>query len=85
MEGMAAGTPIIARQGESGAELIEEYRTGFLYRPEEGVSSFAVKVIAVRRDETRYQVLSGKCRKTATDEFSPPRFGERLIELYKAV
>ncbi len=82
LEGMAAGTPIIAREGEGGAELIEEYGTGFLYRPGEGIRPLCQQVIALRRDHTRYQALSDRCRKIALDEFSLARFGERLIELY---
>lgn len=85
MEGMAAGPPIIAWEREGGAELIEEYGTGFLYKPEESVSNIAGKVIAHRLDGTRYQALSGSCRKIAVDEFSLLRFGERLVEVCQTV
>lgn len=82
MEGMAAGTPIIVREGEGGAELIEEYGTGFFYRPDEGIQTLTEKVAALRRDTVRYLTLSEKSRKIATEEFSPTRFGERLTGLY---
>jgi glycosyltransferase involved in cell wall biosynthesis len=82
MEGMAAGTPIVAREGEGGAELIEEYGTGFLYRPEQGVEALVDQIVALRRDEGRYQALSRQCRKIASDDFSMKRFGEKLMDVY---
>lgn len=82
MEGMAAGTPIIAREGEGGAELIEEYNTGFLYRPSKGAGIVAEKLVALRRDEKRFVELSLRCRRIAAEQFSMQRFGERLVELY---
>lgn len=82
MEGMAAGTPVIAREGEGGAELIEEYGTGFLYRPEAGVSALADQVVALLRDPAQYRALSDRCKKTAEDEFSLSRFGEKLTHVY---
>jgi glycosyltransferase involved in cell wall biosynthesis len=85
MEGMAAGTPIIAREGEGGAELIEKYGTGFLYRPEAGVSALAEQVVALRRDSAQYRALSDRCRKIAHDEFSLSMFGRRLVEVYQNV
>jgi glycosyltransferase involved in cell wall biosynthesis len=85
MEGMSAGTPIIAREGEGGAELIDAYGTGFLYRPAEGVNPLVDQIVALRRDEKRYQALSRQCRKIAADDFSMRRFGEKLMEVYDAV
>ena len=85
MEGMAAGTPIVARAGEGGAELIDEYGTGFLYRPEAGVSGLVDQLIALRHDEPRFSALSEKCRKIAAEAFSIERFGEKLLELYQSV
>jgi glycosyltransferase involved in cell wall biosynthesis len=85
LEGMAAGTPIIARDGEGGAELIKEYEAGFLFRPEEGIRPLGQQVISLHRDNVRYGALSDRCRKIALDEFSLTRFGERLMELDSAV
>jgi glycosyltransferase involved in cell wall biosynthesis len=82
MEGMAAGTPIIAREDEGGAELIEEYGTGFLYKPEAGVPSLADQVVGLLRDQARYRALSERCKKIAEEEFSLARFGQRLTQLY---
>jgi len=82
MEGMAAGTPIIAREGEGGAELVDEYGSGFLYRPEEGVDILAEELLRLHRDPVRYQALSDACKKTAEEEFTLSRFGERLVALY---
>src|SRR5208283_5435710 len=83
MEGMVAGTPIIAREGEGGAELIEEYQTGFIYSPHEDINALAGKIVAVRRDEAQWQALSIKCKKIATDEFSMESFGDKLMEIYR--
>lgn len=85
MEGMAAGTPIIAREGEGGAELIEEYGTGFLYKPSEGVASLAEQVVALRRDRSAFRSLSERCKKIAKEEFSLSRFGEKLTKVYSEV
>lgn len=85
LEGMAAGTPIVAREGEGGAELIEEYGTGFLYRPAEGVSNLAENILTLWHDRTRYNQLSDKCRNIARNDFSMERFGERLVGLYHSI
>ncbi len=85
MEGMAAGTPIIARHGEGGAELIDEYRTGFLYHPGEALSVLAGKMVSLKRDNDRFQHVSNQCRKIAEDEFSLARFGQKLEMLYQKV
>ena len=82
MEGMAAGTPIVAREHEGGAELIEEYGTGFVYKPDIGVSRIADELIALKRDIPQYAALSLKCRQIAQKEFCLQRFGEHLLELY---
>jgi glycosyltransferase involved in cell wall biosynthesis len=82
MEGMAAGTPIIAREDEGGAELIEEYGTGFLYRPGTGIPALADQVVGLLRDPARYRALSDRCKKVAEEEFSLARFGQRLAQLY---
>jgi len=85
LEGMAAGTPIVAREGEGGAELIEEYGTGFLYRPAEGVPNLAENILALWHDSSRYRQLSDRCRTTARNDFSMERFGERLVGLYHSI
>lgn len=85
MEGMAAGTPIIARDNEGGAELVNEYGTGFLYRPGDGLSGLAEELVALKRDNSRFQQMATKCLKTAEDEFSLSRFGEKLETLYREV
>lgn len=85
MEGMAAGTPIIAREGEGGAELINEYGSGFLYRPNEGVSGLAAQLVALKRDPASFARVSNRCRKIAEEDFSLARFGERLEKVYQEV
>jgi glycosyltransferase involved in cell wall biosynthesis len=85
MEGMAAGTPILAREGEGGAELINEYGTGFLYRPAEGVGPLVGQIVALRRDEEQYEELSRRCREIAENDFSMKRFGEKLMDVYGMV
>jgi glycosyltransferase involved in cell wall biosynthesis len=83
MEGMAAGTPIIAREGEGGAELIEEYGAGFLYEPDRGVQPLAANVLALFQDRKQYAELSNRCREAAGRDFSMPAFGQRLLGLYQ--
>jgi glycosyltransferase involved in cell wall biosynthesis len=83
MEGMAAGTPVIARQGEGGAELVEDYGAGFLFHPHEGVEPLADRVLELVHDGKRYQELSSKSRDIAAREFSLSAFGNRLCEVYE--
>jgi glycosyltransferase involved in cell wall biosynthesis len=83
MEGMAAGTPIIAREGEGGAEVVEEYGTGFLYNNREDISILAGKIAALRQNKSRYRSLSDACKKNAEDFFSLKYYGEKLLELYR--
>ncbi len=85
LEGMAAGTPIVAREGEGGAELIEEYSTGFLYKPSEGVPGLAGNILALWRDRDRYMLFSDRCKNIMKNEYTMARFGERLLDLYSAV
>jgi len=85
LEGMAAGTPIVAREGEGGAELIEEYGTGYLYRPAEEVTDLAAKILALWRDRNQYQMISDRCKNVARNDFSMERFGKRLMDLYHSI
>ena len=83
LEGMAAGTPIVARKGEGGAELVEEYGAGFLYDPGEGVQPLADSILSVHRDHDRYHALSAQCRNIAKRDFSMTSFGQKLVALYR--
>jgi glycosyltransferase involved in cell wall biosynthesis len=85
LEGMAAGTPIVASEGEGGAELIEQYGTGLLYRPQGGVSLLADEVLALWKDRDRYRSMSATCREVCKTEFSWERCGDRLVGLYRAL
>jgi glycosyltransferase involved in cell wall biosynthesis len=85
MEGMAARTPIVARDGEGGAELVNEYGTGFLYRPEDGVSGLAGEIVSLKRDKDRFRRMSDRCARIAEEEFSLSRFGKKLETLYREV
>jgi len=85
IEGMAAGTPIVARTGEGGAELVEEYGTGFLYNPALGVQPLAEELISLCRDAARYKTLADRCRTIAVDEFSLANYGKRLMKVNESV
>jgi glycosyltransferase involved in cell wall biosynthesis len=85
LEGMAAGTPIVAREGEGGAELIEEYGTGYLYRPAKGVLRLADEVLDLWKDRDRYREMSDKCKDVCLREFTRERFGEKLVGLYRSL
>ncbi|HAS53111.1 MAG TPA: hypothetical protein DCS42_02755, partial [Nitrospiraceae bacterium] len=85
MEGMAAGTPIIAREGEGGAELIEEYGTGYLFSETRSLGSLAEQISMLRKDSVRYSRLSGHCREIGMERFSLSTFGRRLSDLYGAL
>ncbi len=83
MEGMAAGTPIVARKGEGGEELINEYSVGFLYDDKEDIGELAKKIVAIRRDKVRYQSMSDDCRRIAAERLSMKNFGDKLMGLYR--
>lgn len=85
LEGMAAGTPIIAREGEGGAELIEEYGAGFLYSPTFSVSTLAEQLLTLRHDRASYEALSDRCREIAKREFSTAQFGKQLVDMYNSL
>ena len=84
MEGMAAGTPIIARKGEGGAELIDEYESGFLYEPEKGVQPLTESILGLFRDHDRNRALSDRCKEIAMQDFSMTRYGQKLTALYQS-
>lgn len=84
MEGMAAGTPIIARQGEGGAELVDEHGCGFLYSPDKGVQPLSVSILNMYRDHARYRALSDACKEIAKREFSMTSYGQKLTALYRS-
>jgi len=83
MEGMAAGTPIIARQGEGGAELVEDHDCGFLYSPDKGVQPLTESILNMYRDHARYRALSDTCAEIAKREFSMASYGQKLTALYR--
>ncbi len=85
LEGMAAGTPIIAREDEGGAELIEEYGTGFLYSPAPGVPALAERLLSLWHDRPSYGALSDRCREIAKREFTTEQFGKRLDDMYTSL
>lgn len=85
MEGMAAGTPIIARKGEGGAELVDAYRTGFVYDPSESLAGLAGRVLALLRDSTRFHDMSRRCKEIAEKEFGLPQFGKNLVAVFQQV
>lgn len=85
IEGMAAGTPIVARKGEGGAELVEEYGAGCLYDPALGVQPLAEELVSLCRDAARYKALAERCRAIAVDEFSLANYGKRLMRVNEAV
>jgi L-malate glycosyltransferase len=85
MEGMAAGTPIVAKKGEGGAELIEEYGTGYLYDEKNGIPVLAEQIYALRRDKKRYEALSHDCRKKAGELFTLSVFGQNLMAVYRSL
>lgn len=85
LEGMAAGTPIVASAGEGGAELVEEYGVGFLYRSSETVDDLADRILSVWRSPGSYDELSARCSAAARQDFSVERYGSRLMDRYAAL
>jgi glycosyltransferase involved in cell wall biosynthesis len=84
MEGMAAGTPIIVREGEGGAELVDDHDCGFLYSPDNGVQPLTESVLKLYRDHDRYRALSDRCKEIAKRDFSMASYGQKLAALYRS-
>jgi len=82
VEGMAAGNPIVAREGEGGAELIEEYGVGVRYDPARGVDDLAFKILDLWQNQQQYKNLSIKCKDIVRGCFTLESFGNSLIRLY---
>ena len=83
MEGMAAGTPIIAREGEGGAELVADHNCGFLYAPARGAQLLADSILKLYRDREKYRDLADKCKDIAKHDFSMASYGRKLTSLYQ--
>lgn len=82
MEGMAAGIPIVAREGEGGAELVQQYAAGFIYRPEQEIGELVDRLLQLLRDASAFQRLSEHCRTVAEREFTMTSFADRLMTFY---
>ena len=82
VEGMAAGNPIVAREGEGGTELIDEYGVGFRYDPARGVDDLAFKILNLWKNQKQYNNLSADCKRLVRKCFSLESFGNRLLKLY---
>ncbi len=85
LEGMAAGNPIVAREGEGGTELIEEFGVGVIYDPAHGVDDLAFEILNLWRNQKQYNNLSSKCKDLVRKCFSLESFGNRLMKLYGAL
>jgi glycosyltransferase involved in cell wall biosynthesis len=83
LEGMTAGTPVVATAGEGGAEVIEEHGTGFLYNRNEEVDALAGRMHALWQNRKAYEALSARCRSVALNDFSLESFGKRLVRFYE--
>ncbi len=82
VEGMAAGTLIVAREGEGGAELVKDYDAGLLYIPEEGVEPLAEKILSLFKNRKEYDQRSSRCTVTARQALSSAQYGARLMEVF---
>lgn len=74
IEAMACGTPVIAFEGGSVAEIVEEGLTGFVVRDEASAAAAVARLGGISRDEVR---------KRFERRFTAGRMAKQYIELYR--
>jgi glycosyltransferase involved in cell wall biosynthesis len=79
LEGMAAGNPAIALDGNGNRDLIKDGYNGYIMEGNEKL--FAQKIVQVFADKKFYETLSINARKFAS-EYDLPAYCDKLLQLY---
>uniref|UniRef100_A0A831XKX1 Glycosyltransferase family 1 protein n=1 Tax=Geobacter metallireducens TaxID=28232 RepID=A0A831XKX1_GEOME len=82
LEAMAFGRPVLAADIEGNRSIVQEGKTGLLYRDE---GEFLEKARKLLRDEALCRRLGGQGRRLVGERFSPEREAAAYRELYGEV
>jgi glycosyltransferase involved in cell wall biosynthesis len=83
LEGMAAGLPVVAPDEGGPAELIDDGRTGRLFRSRDA-ESLAATLVALRADGAERRRL-GEAAQRSLGAYSPGALAERVEHVYRRV
>lgn len=81
LEAIAAGTPILAREGNAAADLVRQYGVGEIYASDSPTEIDH----AVRRIQVNLESLSTLCQRVAVDHFGITRWQEQMLSAYEDV
>ncbi len=83
VEGMAAGLPVVAPSAGGPAEVIDDGRSGLLYRPGDADALATLLQRLSRRPDHREQL--SRAAATAAEKYRPPRIAAQMMDRYLAV
>lgn len=83
IESLAKGTPVIAAQLGAAAEMIEDGRTGFMFRPGDD-EEFAAAVTKAFSPTVDHTSMRKTVRQDFMDKYTASRNFDRFMEIYRA-
>lgn len=83
IESLAKGTPVIAAQLGAAAEMIEDGRTGFMFRPGDD-EDFAAAVTKAFSPDVDRPSMRATVRQDFLDKYTAGRNFDRFMEIYRA-
>ena len=84
MEAMAMGLPVIASRGGGSVDLVEEGRSGLLFRPGDSVE-LADKLAFLHQHPQQRREMGEAGRRRQLAEFSLDRCAGRIDDLYRRI
>lgn len=84
VEGLAAGTPVIASRTGGLTEIVHDGINGYLVTPGD-LNGFVAAVDRILADPKRAQAMGQAGRAHAAQAFSEDRFHDRLLSIYRQV
>lgn len=82
LEAMAAGLPVITLDGRGNRDLIEQGKNGYMLF-EQNAEDFALKIIELWNDKTKYQQMSLYAQEFAR-KFDMKEYVDTLLKIYSA-
>jgi glycosyltransferase involved in cell wall biosynthesis len=84
VEAMKCGTPVVGANSAGTAELIQDGRTGFLYRPGD-VGDLAAKVETLYRDRDLLETMGRNAGEWSRETFSLGKYTSSLLSVFAEV
>jgi glycosyltransferase involved in cell wall biosynthesis len=81
VEAFSRGTPVLAADSESIAELVKDGHTGLRFRPGDS-DDLAAKAALISADTATYQAMRRQCRKSYEERYTEERNYKMLIDIY---